>query len=89
MAVRVKIPAPLQSIIGREEVSADPGTVIEIINNLERQFPSIAGKISENGKIRRFISLYVNEEDIRFLQSEQTVVNDGDEVLIIPAVSGG
>ncbi len=89
MTVKIKIPAPLRSIIGTEEVLAAPGTVIEIIDNLERQFPGLAGKISENGKIRRFISLYINEEDIRFLQSEQTVVKDGDELLIIPAVSGG
>jgi molybdopterin synthase sulfur carrier subunit len=89
MTVTVKIPAPLQSITGNAEVTAAPGAVIEIIKDLERQFPGIAERISENGKIRRFINLYVNEEDVRFLQSEQTVIKDGDELLIVPAVSGG
>jgi molybdopterin synthase sulfur carrier subunit len=89
MAVKVRIPAPLQSITNKDEVTVAPGTVGDIIKDLERQFPGIAERISENGRIRRFVNLYVNEEDIRFLQSEQTVVKDGDEILIVPAVSGG
>jgi molybdopterin synthase sulfur carrier subunit len=89
MAVKVRIPSPLQSITHKEEVAVAPGTVIEIISDLERQYPGIAERICENGRIRRFVNLYVNEEDIRFLLAEQTVIKDGDEVLIVPAVSGG
>ena len=90
MSVKVRIPTPLQRITGgQEEVKTDPGKVIDIVQDLERQFPGIAERISEGGKIRRFVNVYVNEEDIRFLQAENTVVKDGDEVSIVPAIAGG
>lgn len=90
MAVKVRIPTPLQRLTqGREEVEAQPGTIIALINDLESKYPGIAERISENGKVRRFVNIYVNEEDIRFLQAEQTQVKDGDEVSIIPAIAGG
>ena len=90
MPVKVRIPTPLQRLTGgQEEVEAKDGTVIEIVNNLESQFPGIAERISENGKIRRFVNIYVNEEDIRFLKAEETVVNEGDELSIVPAIAGG
>ena len=90
MAVKVRIPTPLQRLTGgKEEVESKAGTIIEIVNDLEKQFPGIAERISESGKIRRFVNLYVNEEDIRFLKAEQTAVKDGDEVSIVPAIAGG
>ena len=90
MAVKVRIPTPLQRLTqGKEEVEGIPGTIIEVINDLDKKFPGIAERISENGKVRRFVNLYVNEEDIRFLQAEQTAVKDGDEVSIVPAIAGG
>ncbi len=90
MSVKVRIPTPLQRITGgKEEVSTESGKVIDIVGDLERQFPGIAERISEGGKIRRFVNVYVNEEDIRFLQGENTVVKDGDEVSIVPAIAGG
>ncbi len=90
MSVKVRIPTPLQRITGgQEEVKTDPGKVIDIVQDLERQFPGIAERISEGGKIRRFVNVYVNEEDIRFLQAENTMVKDGDEVSIVPAIAGG
>ncbi|MDA8087591.1 MAG: MoaD/ThiS family protein [Nitrospiraceae bacterium] len=90
MSVKVRIPTPLQRITGgKEEVSTEPGKVSDIVQDLERQFPGIAERISEGGKIRRFVNVYVNEEDIRFLQAENTVVKDGDEVSIVPAIAGG
>jgi molybdopterin synthase sulfur carrier subunit len=90
MAVKVRIPTPLQRLTGgREEVETKAGTVMEIISDLDKQFPGIAERISENGKIRRFVNLYVNEEDIRFLKAEQTVTKDGDEISIVPAIAGG
>ncbi|MBF0330011.1 MAG: MoaD/ThiS family protein [Nitrospirae bacterium] len=90
MAVKVRIPTPLQKLTqGSEEVEGKPGTVIELINDLEKRYPGIAERLSEGGKVRRFVNLYVNEEDIRFAQAEQTLVKDGDEVSIVPAIAGG
>lgn len=90
MAVKVRIPTPLQRLTqGKEEVEGKAGTVIDLINDLESKYPGIAERISEGGKIRRFVNIYVNEEDIRFLQAEQTPVKDGDEVSIVPAIAGG
>lgn len=90
MAVKVRIPTPLQRLTqGKEEVEGKAGTIMDLINDLDSKFPGIAERISEGGKIRRFVNIYVNEEDIRFLQAEQTNVKDGDEVSIIPAIAGG
>ena len=90
MAVKVRIPTPLQRLTGgKEEVEGKAGTVIELINDLEARHPGIAERISEGGKVRRFVNIYINEEDIRFLQAEQSQVKDGDEVSIVPAIAGG
>ncbi len=90
MAVKVRIPTPLQRLTqGKEEVEGVTGKVIELVNDLERKFPGIGERISENGKIRRFVNIYVNDEDIRFLNAEETVVKEGDEVSIVPAIAGG
>ncbi len=90
MSVKVRIPTPLQRITGgKEEVNTEAGKVVDIVQDLERQFPGIAERISEGGKIRRFVNVYVNEEDIRFLQAENTMVKDGDEVSIVSAIAGG
>ncbi|MDA8388289.1 MAG: MoaD/ThiS family protein [Nitrospiraceae bacterium] len=90
MSVRVRIPTPLQRIAGgKEEVETAPGRIIDIVGELDRRFPGIAERISEGGKIRRFVNVYVNEEDIRFREGENTVAKDGDEVSIVPAIAGG
>lgn len=90
MAVKVRIPTPLQRITqGKEEVEGSAGTIIDLINDLEKKYPGMADRISEGGKVRRFVNIYVNEEDIRFLQAEETPVKDGDEVSIVPAIAGG
>jgi len=90
MAVKVRIPTPLQRLTqGKEEVEGVPGTVIDLIQDLDKRFPGIGERISEGGKIRRFVNIYVNEEDIRFLKAEGTSVKDGDEVSIVPAIAGG
>jgi len=90
MAVKVRIPTPLQRLTqGKEEVEGKPGTVISLVQDLDRQYPGLAERVSENGKIRRFVNMYVNDEDIRFLQAEETQVKDGDEVSIVPAIAGG
>ncbi len=90
MAVKVRIPTPLQRLTdGKDEVEGEPGTVISLIDNLNKRFPGIGERISEGGKIRRFINIYLNDEDIRFLKNEVTEVKDGDDVSIVPAIAGG
>ena len=91
MAIKVRIPTPLMKLTDNQsEVSAEGGTIADIINNLEIQFNGIKDRIcEENGSPRRFINIYVNEEDIRFLEGEKTTVKDGDEISIIPAIAGG
>jgi molybdopterin synthase sulfur carrier subunit len=90
MAVKVKIPVPLQRLTqGKEEVEGAPGTVIALVEDLDKQYPGLAERISEDGKLRRFVNIYVNEEDVRFKENEKTEVKDGDEVSIVPAIAGG
>ena len=59
------------------------------MNDLDKNFPGIAERISENGKIRRFVNIYLNDEDIRFMNNEETIAKDRDEVSIVPAIAGG
>ena len=91
MAVKVRVPTPLMKLTDNQsEVTAEGATISEILNNLESQFAGIKERIcDENGTPRRFINIYLNEEDIRFLEGESTVVKDGDEISIIPAIAGG
>ncbi len=90
MSVKVKIPVPLQRITeGKEEVEGEAGTVISLINELDKKYPGLAERISEDGKLRRFVNIYVNEEDVRFGKNEETEVKDGDEISIVPAIAGG
>lgn len=91
MAVKIRIPTPLQGLTnGKEEVTGKAGgTVLELLKDLDIRYPGILERISEGDKIRRFVNIYVNEEDIRFLNGEQTVLKDGDEISIIPAIAGG
>ena len=91
MTIKVRIPTPLMKLTeNQSEVSAEGETIFDIINNLESQFNGIKDRIcEENGSPRRFINIYVNEEDIRFLEGEMTSVKDGDEISIIPAIAGG
>jgi sulfur-carrier protein len=87
----VRIPTPLRKLTqGREEVSAAGGTVGEVLVSLERAFPGLRDKIcDESGNLRRFVNVFVHEEDIRFLQSLETPVKEGDEIAIVPAIAGG
>jgi len=91
MAVNVRIPQPLQKITGGKElVEAEGSTVKDLIEDLEKKFPGIKGRICDDaGKVRRFINIYVNEEDIRFSSGDATALKEGDEVSIIPAIAGG
>ncbi|HIE42123.1 MAG TPA: MoaD/ThiS family protein [Nitrospinaceae bacterium] len=91
MAVKVRVPTPLMKLTdNKSEVAAEGATISDILNNLESQFAGIKERIcDENGTPRRFINIYLNEEDIRFLDGEKTAVKDGDEISIIPAIAGG
>ncbi|GMT48238.1 MAG: molybdopterin synthase sulfur carrier subunit [bacterium] len=90
MAVKVMIPTPLQRLTdGQEMVEGKPGKIIEMIRDLDSRYPGLAERVSEGGKIRRFVNIYLNEEDIRFLNAEETEAKDGDEVSIVPAIAGG
>jgi molybdopterin synthase sulfur carrier subunit len=91
MAVHVRIPTPLRKLThDLELVEVAPGTIAGAITELQRMFPGIAERlIDEKGEVRRFVNVYVNEEDIRFLDNQDTKIKDGDEISIIPAIAGG
>ena len=90
MAIKVHIPAPLrQHTAGLAVVDIAGGTVQEVLGALAGQYPAFAERIMENGQVRRFVNVFVNDEDIRYLDSLQTALKDGDEIAIIPAVAGG
>ena len=91
MAVTVRIPTPLRKFTqDQADVAIEGNTIGEVINNLEAQYAGIKERIvDESGAIRRFLNVYVNEEDIRFLDGPNTPVKDGDQVTIVPAIAGG
>ena len=91
MAVQVLIPTPLQKFTNDEaSVSLDASSVDTLIEALESRYPGLKARLcDEAGKLRRFLNVYVNSEDIRFLDNEATALSDGDEVSIVPAVAGG
>ena len=91
MAVKVRIPTPLQKLTkNQSEVNLSASNIVQVIQELEKQFPGILERLCDpDGKLRRFINVYVNEEDIRFLQGPETKLKDGDELSIIPAIAGG
>lgn len=91
MPILVRVPTPLQKLTGnRGEVHATGNTVKEVLADLEKQFGGMRERLyDEAGSLRRFINIYVNEEDIRFLQGEGTALKEGDEISIVPAIAGG
>jgi len=90
MAIKVRIPTPLQKLSnGKAEVECRAKNVAELLDALEKEYPGMKERLSEGGKIRRFINIYVNEEDIRFMNKEQTALKDGDNISIVPAIAGG
>ena len=91
MAVQVLIPTALQKFTNEEATaSVEATTVDELLQALDGLYPGILGRLcDEKGKLRRFLNIYVNSEDIRFLEHQATALKDGDEVSIVPAVAGG
>lgn len=87
----VRIPTPLRKLSGdRDELTISAENISELIEKLEAECPGIKDRIcDENGEVRRFINLYVNNEDIRFLDGKETKLSEQDSVSIIPAIAGG
>ncbi|MBI4659405.1 MAG: MoaD/ThiS family protein [Verrucomicrobia bacterium] len=91
MPVKVRIPTPLRKLTNNEEiVEVQAKTVRDAIAELQTRYPGIKERlIDTDGSVRRFVNVYVNEEDIRFLQNQETPIKSGDEISIIPAIAGG
>ena len=91
MPVNIRIPTPLRKLTNNEElVEVKSGSVGSAIKELQARYPGIQERlVDEAGAVRRFVNVYVNEEDIRFLKNQDTPLKDGDEVSIIPAIAGG
>ena len=91
MAVEVRIPTILRKHTGGEKaVPADGETVRDLLADLDRRYPGIAGQLlTEDGSLHRFVNVYVNDEDVRFLGALEAKLNDGDSITILPAVAGG
>jgi molybdopterin synthase sulfur carrier subunit len=91
MAKKVRIPTPLRKLTNDQEVvEVNATTIDEAIAELQARYPGFKERLlDDTGVVRRFVNVYVNEEDIRFLQNQQTKLKDGDEISIIPAIAGG
>ncbi len=90
MAVEVRIPTILRTYTGgAKAVAGVGGTLAEVIDDVESGHPGIKDRLVESGDLRRFINVYVNDEDVRFLSGLDTTVSDGDVVVVLPAVAGG
>ena len=91
MAVTVKIPTPLRNLTGDvAEVSTESASLSALVDDLEGTYSGMRERlVDEGGELRRFVNLFVNGEDIRFLQGLETTLKEGDEVSIVPAVAGG
>jgi molybdopterin synthase sulfur carrier subunit len=88
---QVRIPTPLRKLTGDQElVTAEGSTIGDILTNLDQTFPGLGERIyDEQGNVRRFVNIFVNDEDIRFLEEKATPVKDTDEISIVPAIAGG
>jgi len=91
MSILVRIPTPLRKLTGgQDEVKVPGGTVGEVLQNLEKEFPGFRERLfDEQGSLRRFINIYLNDEDIRFLSLLETKLEEGNVISVIPAIAGG
>jgi sulfur-carrier protein len=89
--IKVRIPTPLRPLTKNQgEVDAKADNILQMIETLNDAYPGIKERLcDESGELRRFVNIYVNEEDIRFLKGKETSLKDGDEVSIVPAIAGG
>jgi molybdopterin synthase sulfur carrier subunit len=91
MAVLVRVPTPLRRLTkDNDKIEVDASTVAELIDRMESDYPGMKERlVDENGELRYFVNIYLNGEDVRFLQGIQTSTKSGDEISIVPAVAGG
>ena len=91
MSTTVRIPTPLRRVTnGQDKVTVEGATINEIINSLESQHPGIRERLcDEQGQLRNFVNIYVNGEDVRFLDGINSPAKEGDEISTVPAVAGG
>ena len=91
MSVLVRIPTPLQKLVGdKAELQVEASTLRDAVSRIAEENPEVKQRLlDDNGELRRFVNVYVNEEDVRFLQKLDTPLKDGDEVSIVPAIAGG
>ena len=91
MAITVRIPTPLRRVTdGQDKVDTEGATLRQIIDSMESQYPGIKERLcDEDGNLRNFVNVYVNGEDVRFLDGVDSATGDGDEISIVPAVAGG
>jgi molybdopterin synthase sulfur carrier subunit len=92
MPVKVRIPTPLRKLTAEKDIVEINGSnnVGDLIDTLEKTYPGIKERlVDEKGEVRRFINVFINDEDIRFLENKKSALKDGDEVSIVPAIAGG
>ena len=90
MTVEVRVTSVLQRVVGAKSVQTEGGTVGEVLEKINAQYPGFKEQITmDDGSLHRFVNIYINDEDIRFLQSLDTPVQTGDVVSILPALAGG
>ena len=91
MTVTVRIPTPLRALTrGHEEVTAEGASVGEVVDDLEKSYPGIKSRLcDEKGEVRRFVNIFLADEDIRFMHGLRTPVKSGDSISIVPAIAGG
>jgi MoaD family protein len=89
MAVEVKVTSVLQKITGAKVVHGEGGTVGELLSDLEDKFPGFRNQIMQDGSLHRFVNIYLNDEDIRYLDKLETRLKEGDSISILPALAGG
>jgi len=90
MAIEVRIPTILRTYTGGEKaVEATGDTLAALIESLETNHPGLKDRLIDGGDLRRFVNVYINDEDVRFIGSLEATLNDGDQVVILPAVAGG
>ena len=90
MSITVSIPTILRSYTANaRSVNAAGDTLTDVISDLDKQFPGLGDRLLENGELRRFVNIYINDEDVRFLGSLNAPLSDGDTITVLPAVAGG
>lgn len=91
MSVTVHVTSVIQQVVnGQREFTAEGGTVGELIDRIENDYPGFASKVvDEQGELRRFVNIYLNDEDVRYLGGKETALKDGDTVSFLPALAGG